>query len=114
MTQHEMAQVMDFLFAQRVDGLPPAALAEVFDRLIWCLVDNGGALLEVRESWLTSDDKARVEIALAMDETYPFNKLEKMDSVFAKIATKWPDLASRCEKIAAARRAQSPGQHGPA
>lgn len=36
---------------------PPAdALAEVFDRLLWCRDDNGDAILRVREKWLQFDD----------------------------------------------------------
>ena len=106
MTYQGMLRTMDFLYSERVAGLPPSALAEIFDRMIWCLADQGATLLKVRESWLLSDEKERVEIALAMDETYPFNERAKMAAVFAQISDKWPDLAPRCEELLNARKAE--------
>ena len=104
MTNDEMRTTMDFLYSERVQGLPVAALAEVFDRLIWCLADNGASLLHVRESWLKSAEKDRVGVALAMDETYPFNDVTEMQRVFAKITERWPEFQSRCTELLEARR----------
>lgn len=104
MTKIEMQQMMDSLYTQRVQGLPATALAEVFDRLIWCLADQGDSLLQVRESWLESSEKERVEIALAMDETYPFRNAEKMEAVLERIATRWPELRPRCIELIEARK----------
>lgn len=100
-----MIAVMNTLFAHRAVGLPAHALADVLDRMIWCLDDNGAALLRVREDWLQSDELERVEVALAMDETFPFEDRKTMEEVFARISAKWPHLAQRCDTIAAARRA---------
>jgi hypothetical protein len=104
-TQAEISAVMDTLFVHRAAALPSDALADVFDRLIWCLDDNGAALLRVREDWLQSDELDRVDVALAMDESFPFADLTTMEDVFARISAKWPHLAHRCDSIAAARRA---------
>ena len=103
MRREEMNRTMDFLFDHRVPGLPPTALAEVFDRLIWCLADQGEMLLNVRQSWLASDDRDRVEVALAMNETYPFTKLEEMEATFRKIVSRWPDLEPRCAEMVQSR-----------
>jgi hypothetical protein len=102
-TYAEMSNVMDWLIGHRAPALPADALAEVFDRMIWCLDDNGGALLQVREQWLVSEDRDRVEIALAMQETFPFQEAAKMNEVFARISAKWPELAASCEAIRQAR-----------
>lgn len=99
MTVTEMTAVMDALFINRVQNLPPEALAEVFDRLTWCLDDNGSALDAVRESWLRSDDRARVEIVLAMSESFPFQSAAEMSEVLGQISRKWPDLRERCEDL---------------
>jgi hypothetical protein len=96
-------QMMEFLHVNRAPGLPPEALADVFDQLIWCMADNGAALLKVREDWLRSDDKSRVEIALAMNETYPFDEPSEMEKVFSQISAKWPELSARCQQIKGAR-----------
>lgn len=99
MTAAEMARIMDALYAHRAPALPAHALADIFDRMIWCLDDQGAALLQVREDWLASDDRGRVEVALAMDETFPFNDVKKMDEVLAQISAKWPDLSATCQNI---------------
>ena len=96
-------EMMEFLFANRAPSLPPQALADVFDQLIWCMADNGEALLKVREDWLRSNDKPRVEIALAMNETYPFDDASEMEAVFSQISEKWPELSARCRQLMAAR-----------
>jgi hypothetical protein len=93
--------IMHFLVANASPGLPPEALAEVFDRLIWCLADNGAEIGAVREQWLDGDDPQRVEIALAMNETFPFNGGEAMASGLDRIARRWPMFAKRCAEIAA-------------
>jgi hypothetical protein len=94
---------MDFLMSHRAPSLPPIALAEVFDRLIWCLADNGAALLQVRESWLRSEDRDRVEVALAMNETYPFTRFEDMRAALTRITSRWPDLEPRCAELLESR-----------
>jgi hypothetical protein len=101
-----MTALMEGLYGNRAPGLPASALADVFDRLVWCLVDNGAALLQVREDWLVSDDRGKVEIALAMKETFPFSDAATMERAFSAVTTKWPDLASVCEGIIDARRKQ--------
>jgi hypothetical protein len=99
MNQQEMRNLMEFLCSHRMRSLPPSALADVFDRLIWCLDDNGEALGKVRESWLTSNDRELVEIALAMNEVFPFADGSEMNQVLARVAKTWPDLAARCDQL---------------
>ena len=62
-------------------------------------------LLKVRELWLTSDDRERIEIALAMNETFPFNDVTQMNDVLSRIAATWPDLAARCDDLRTRRAA---------
>lgn len=94
---------MDSLLENAVPNLPPKGLAEVFDRLIWCLADNGAEVLEVRDAWLRSDDLRKVKIALAMDETFPFDGGDRMRTELARIAERWPELSPRCSEIIAER-----------
>ncbi len=79
-------------------ALTMSALAEVFDRLIWCLDDNGKELCAVRTEWLHSSNRARVEVALAMAETFPCNNRAEMVSLFDRIVENWPALQSACEE----------------
>jgi hypothetical protein len=103
MTTTDITGCMNFIVDNRGKDLPAPALSEVFDRLIWCLADNGSQLLRIREQWLLSDDRYRVEIGLAMEETYPFNTIVEMRHAFARIVARWPDLRARCDEITASR-----------
>jgi hypothetical protein len=94
-----MSSVMDFLVNNCVENLPPKALGEVFDRLIWCLSDNGAGIHEVIRKWLTGNDLFRVQVALAMDEAFPYETREEMVVNFEKIIKKWSFLEERCSQI---------------
>ena len=99
--------VMEHLFNDRVSELPHDALAEVFDCLIWCIADNGGEICTVREKWLEGDVFGKCAIALAMNETFPFETLSEMRAVFASIVLKWPQLKNRCEELIERRVGQN-------
>ena len=104
----DIEQLMEYLYVHRAPSLPPDALAEVFDRLLWCLDDdNGSDLMRVVETWLQSSDRDRVEIGLAMNEVFPFDERTQMESVLRAISSKWPNLTTRCAEVQASRRAQS-------
>jgi hypothetical protein len=92
-------QVMTYMLRNSVPGLPPASLAEVFDRLIWCLADNGEGLLNVRKDWLECGDPAKIEVALNMSETFPYDTREEMIKKFDKITEQYPRLSNRCKEI---------------
>jgi hypothetical protein len=92
-------QVMTYMLRNSVTGLPPASLAEVFDRLIWCLADNGEGLLNVRKDWLECNDPAKIEVALNMSETFPYDTREEMIRKFREIKDSYPRLTDRCNEI---------------
>ena len=110
MTLEEMTAIMESLYTHRAPALPARALAAVLDQLIWCLDDNGAALLRVREVWLRSDEREKVEIALSMDETYPFADAAEMDEVLGLITARWPEFSSRCKELSETRNAASARQ----
>lgn len=100
--------VMTFLLDRFVSGLPLSKLSDIFDRLIWCLADNGKEIEEVRQKWLFSDNKKKVEVAIYMSETFPFNHYNELDSCYRTISEKWPDLKDRCTEVLNAWKAQFP------
>jgi len=100
-----ISSVMEFLLSHMASRLPPAALADVFDRLIWCLKDNGEELIRVRNDWLQSDDLNKVAVALAMDEVFPFGGGERMLIELNRISKRWPELEGRCTEILGAWQA---------
>ncbi len=95
----EMLDVMNFILNRHVNGLPVSALSEVFDRLIWCLDDNGSALEQVRRQWLSSNTRKEVEAALFMSATFPYDNLSELEICFERISYKWPDLEVRCNEV---------------
>jgi hypothetical protein len=92
-------EMMKFLFRRRAADLPPKGLSRVFEILLWSMDDNGTEICSVLSKWLESDDRERVDIALAMEEIYPCNSREEMVALFAKLMSRWPDLAPKCQAI---------------
>lgn len=92
-------KMMEFLFENRAPSLPPAALAKVFDILSWSMNDEGGEILRVCRKWLEGSDRQKVEICLAMEDTFPAKNRETMVALFSRITRQWPDLAQPCDAI---------------
>jgi hypothetical protein len=107
-TVEEISRIMNALYDHRAPNVPLDGLSDIFDRLCWCLDDEGDALLKVREEWLRSDDRGRVEVALEMKDTFPFREATVMAEVFGRISSKWPELAARCRELSE-RRARTGG-----
>ncbi len=94
-----MADIMTYLLNRLVTGLPVSELSGIFDSLIWCMDDNGADIEAVRQEWLISDDKRKVEVALYMSETYPYSSRKELIDGFKIIKKKWPDLNSKCDEV---------------
>jgi hypothetical protein len=91
--------VMEFLVDNRTPDLELNVLADIFDRLIWVVDDNGAGIGIVRRKWLNGDDATRVEVALRMEEVFPFQSREEMEGTFSEISRRWPRFGHLCEKI---------------
>lgn len=98
-----ITDTLEHLFAIRAPSAPPKVIADLADRLIWCTADNGSAILKTRERWLRGQDRERVAIALAMDETFPFQTRAEMVDVLQSIAERWPEFSKRCSEFSEAR-----------
>lgn len=94
-----MEEVMNFLWGRSAKNLPADALAEVFDRLIWCMDDNGSDIEDVRIKWIRSEDISKVEIALTMSETYPFDSRVELIRELGEVRKKWPTLKPICDEV---------------
>lgn len=92
----EMSAFMESLVDDRAPGVPAEAIAEVLDRLIWCVDDNGEKILEVRDRWLESGDEYRISVALSMNDVFPFNTKEQLEERLAEIALRFPSLRRKC------------------
>lgn len=92
----EIRALMEFLVEDRAPGVPAEAIAEVLDRMIWCVADNGESILEVRDEWLESGDEYRIAIALSMNDVFPFNTRPQLEEGLAGIALRFPSLRGKC------------------
>lgn len=92
----DASSFMEYFVSHRAINLPAEALAEVFDRLIWCFADNGHAICTVRGEWLQSADEYKVEIALSMNEVFPFSTKVQMEEHLHRIALQFPRLREKC------------------
>jgi hypothetical protein len=109
MTDH--VDIAEWLFVRRARDLPSKALADIFDRLVWIVDDNGGEICATLERWLKSSDRDRVEVALQVDGVFPFRDAHEMEAVLSRVASTWPDFAERCRKIMDTRRKQNPTEY---
>jgi len=94
-----ISDVMEFIVDNSHSELEPEDIAEIFDKLIWTLDDNGESLLRVQSEWLRGECKKRILIALSMKEVFPYDTEEALQEGFALILTKFPDLKSMCDQI---------------
>jgi len=85
---------MAYLVERKANELPPEALAEVFDKLIWCMDDNGFEISAVQRKWLISQDRYLVEVALHMKDACPFQTLVELNDSLEKAKKIFPDLKS--------------------
>lgn len=92
----EMSAFMESLVDDRAPGVPAEAIAEVLDRLIWCVDDNEEKILAVRDRWLESGDEYRVSIALSMNDVFPFRTRQQLEERLAEIALRFPGLRRKC------------------
>jgi hypothetical protein len=92
-------EIMDSLVSRRAPALPPEALAEVFDYLIWCLENNGAEIEAVRRKWLNGEDVDKIAIALAMTEGFPCASHQEMIGLFGRIMNRWPTFHDACHDI---------------
>ena len=93
-------KIMDYMVTHRAEPSEPKWFSDILERLVWLLdVESSTAIFTVRDKWLTGDDLARVEIALFMEESFPFDSRDEMARQFSRIAERWPFLAPRCDEI---------------
>jgi len=93
------SDLLEALFELRAKNLPPIAFAEVLDRLVWCLDDNGHDIVGMQRRWLAGDDPERLRVALKMAEVFPFASQEDMDGELDRISVAHPGLAVDCREF---------------
>lgn len=98
----EIRNAIEVLFNYKAVALPPHAFADVFDRLLWCLDDNGSAILRLQEEWLEREDNLdRLKTALLMKEVRPFNSMAELREAMRTLSKRKPELVSQCKNMLA-------------
>ncbi len=95
-----MEHVMDYLIDHRSSSVRSSSLSDIIERLLWCLDGpSETAIFKVQSKWLGGDDVRRVEVALFMEESFPYDNRDEMVKEFSRITSKWPHLQARCEEV---------------
>ena len=92
-------EAINTLFDRRAKSLPPEGFAEILDRLLWCLDDNGASVMEIQKLWLNGEDVERIRVALKMSEAFLFENAREMQSSLTHISKRWPELISDCDRF---------------
>ena len=95
-----MEQALDYLVERISNRVKSSALSDIVERLLWCLdEDSEKAIFSVRDKWLNGCDLRRVEVALFMQESFPFDDRDEMVRQCSRIVRLWPHLKDRCEEV---------------
>jgi hypothetical protein len=97
----EFENCIEYIFQHRAYQLHPEAFAEVLDRLIWCMEDNGEQIAYIQQKWLESDDQEKVKIALTMKGLLPIKDRAQLSHVLMNIEGRWPELKDLCKSYLA-------------
>ena len=89
----------DYLFARRNPDVSLANFAHILDQLTWTMNDEGAEIEAARQRWLAGDDPEKAEIALLMDETFPYDSRDEMTREFTRLTQRWSHLVPVCKKI---------------
>jgi hypothetical protein len=96
-----MENIAEYLFSRRARDLPPKALAEVLDRLVWTMDDNGKEIRQALRKWIESDDLERIRIALTCNEVFLYSTRQEMMDAFNSVCHRFPELRRACDEIIA-------------
>src|SRR5262245_23213238 len=81
----------------------PRGCAEVLEALAW-MTDSDPEIPDAVDSWLRSDDRERVRVALAIEDWFPFRYFDEMVSVLNEVKARWPELSAECDQIIERRK----------
>jgi hypothetical protein len=98
MSAFGIREALEILVAARSDGVPLLALAELFDRLEWLLMDPVPIGI-AKMQWALGDDPVLAEIALLMKEAFLVVSGPELNSILAQISAKHPDLRQLCDSV---------------
>src|SRR5262249_3917204 len=101
--ERNVQAMMDLVIENSAPGLEPEVIADLFDRLIRILADNGAALHRIVRGWLEDgSDLRRLRIALAMDEVFFYDQRSELQADFQRLTSRGPELDAACKRILAA------------
>jgi hypothetical protein len=101
--ERKVQAMMDLIVENSAPGLGPEVIADVFDRLIWLLADNGAVLIRIVRGWLDEgSDLRRLRVALAMDEVFFYDRRSEMQDAFLRLTSRYPELDAACKRTLAA------------
>jgi hypothetical protein len=94
-----LIEALEQIFRRRAPEISPNILADIYDRLIWCLDDNGDSINLMQRIWLEGNNIDQIRIALAMNEVCPYSTKQALENSIQRIVSSFPGLNSECSKF---------------
>jgi hypothetical protein len=94
-----VTEALETIVEARAKNLPVSALAEVLDRLMWCMDDNGHTIVQLQLQWLKENDEYRAGIALTMSEAFPFSNMQEARDALGALQERWPHHGAACSSF---------------
>lgn len=97
----------EYLLNRRCRSAQPEWIADILERLCWILDEGASAeIIETLTSWLSSEDRERVAVALSLDEFYLKDSPDALAAAYEEVCLRFPEFRDRCDAIVAGWRAQ--------
>ena len=96
--------IADRIVERAAPSAEPQWLADVLQRLVWIMDENGAEVMGAVERCLQGNDERKLRVALAIDDVFPFQSEERMAEVLRRVAEKWPEHRARCDQLIESRR----------
>lgn len=91
--------IADYIFERRSTDTESAWIADILERLVWLLDDNGEEILSTMRQWIEHADLDRVRVALAFREVFLYQTRTEMVKAFDTLGSRFPELRERCDEI---------------
>lgn len=89
--------IAEEIFERRAKNAKPAWMADLLQRLVWLLNDNGEEIVNTLGRWIDSGDLERARVALAFQDVFLFSTRDQMVEAYGQLATRFPQLRPECD-----------------
>ena len=89
--------ITEEIFERRAKNAKPEWVADLFQRLVWLLSDNGEEIVQTLGRWVDSGDLERSRVALAFQDVFLFSTRDQMVEAYGRLAARFPQFRTECD-----------------